>query len=267
MTRKPKIEILIGLLAVISIISLIIESLVNLSTEWLVSIYAVDFAICVVFALDFIYRLKSTENKSHFLKFHGYEILAIIPAVALSALGTIPAISAGLRSLRLIRIVRLFLVMARMRRFFTTSGRFIQRTRLVALLGITMSIVFISAFVVFLLESGTASAQITNFSDAVWWSISTVTTVGYGDIVPNSIGGRVMGMVLMIVGIGVMAAFISQVSATLVESRIKQPSEIGNLKATIVSEIKDSIDRVDELTDNEVSLLIHMIQSLRRTSE
>ena len=88
--------------------------------------------------------------------------------------------------------------------------------------GITFGIVFISAFTVLACETGTASAQITNFSDAVWWSISTVSTVGYGDIVPHTVAGRIVGMVLMVVGIGVMAALISQVSATLVESRMKK---------------------------------------------
>ena len=143
------------------------------------------------------------------------------------------------------------------------SGRFLQQSHLLTMLGITISIIFIGAFAVLLLEAGTPNAQITNFSDAVWWSISTVTTVGYGDIVPNGIAGRIMGMVLMVIGIGVMAAFISQVSATLVESRMKRNTEKDDLRTSIVSEIKSQIDNIEKLSESEISLLMQMIQTLR----
>ena len=68
-----------------------------------------------------------------------------------------------------------------------------QGSHLLAMLGITTSIIFLGAFAVMLLEGGTENAQITNFSDSVWWSISTVTTVGYGDIIPYSIAGVLWG--------------------------------------------------------------------------
>jgi voltage-gated potassium channel len=89
--------------------------------------------------------------------------------------------------------------------------------------------------------------------------------VGYGDIVPKSIGGRIMGMGLMVVGIGVMAAFISEVSATLVESRMKRNSEKEDFRTAVISEIKRRLDDIDKLSDTEVSLLAKMIQTLRST--
>lgn len=263
MTRKTTTEVIIGILAIVSIILVAVESLVSVSESVLIGIYIADLIICILFAWDFIQRLRSSENKSRFMKTNSFEILAMIPAIALYALGAIPAISTALRSLRLVRVVRVVLLMVRMRRVMSKSGKFLQRSHLLAMLGITGSIIFIGAFAVMLLETGTDNAQITNFSDAVWWSISTVTTVGYGDIVPQSIVGRMMGMVLMIVGIGVMAAFISQVSATLVESRIKRDTQKDNFKTTITTEIKNQIDKIDELSESEVSLLMQMIQTLR----
>jgi len=140
---------------------------------------------------------------------------------------------------------------------------FARRSNLLALLGITVTIVLIGAFAALVLDSGSEQAQITNFSDGVWWSLSTVTTVGYGDIVPSSMAARTMGMGLMVVGIGVMAAFISQVSATLVESRMKRSLEKDDFRAAIISEIKNRIDNMDKLSENEVSLLMQMIQTLR----
>lgn len=262
MEKEKWIEGLIGLLAIISIVLIAIESLVSLSPGWLLRIYVVDLVICLVFAWEFAYRLRYAEDRFAFLKSHGFEILAMIPVFALYAAGSVPAISAGLRSLRLIRVARAMFIVTRISRFFGLSGRFIQRSRLVYFFIASISIIFIGGFVAFLLESGTPGAQINNFSDALWWSISTVTTVGYGDIVPNTISGRVMGMILMVIGIGIMTAFISQVSATLVESRLKRGHDDKDLKQTVISEIKDRIDHINELSSDEVNLLTEMLRSL-----
>lgn len=263
MSRRNVTEIIIGILAIVSIILVAIESLVAVSQGTLMGIYIADLIICIAFAFDFTQRIRASESKSRFIKTNGFEILAMIPAIALYALGTIPTIAVALRSLRLVRVVRVILLLARMRRVMFTSGRFVQRSNLLTLLGITVSIIFIGAFAALVLDSGMENAQITSFSDAVWWSISTVTTVGYGDIVPNSIAGRIMGMGLMVVGIGVMAAFISQVSATLVESRMKRNSGEDDFKTAIISEIKSRLDNIDKLSESEVSLLIQTIQTLK----
>lgn len=262
MSSKNSTEVIIGVLAIASIILVAIESLVSVSQTTLVGILIADLMICIVFAGDFIQRIRSSDGKSRFMRTNGFEMLAMIPAIALYGLGAIPAIGVALRSLRLVRVVRVVLLMARMRRSMSRLSGFAQRSHLLALLGVTVSIVVIGAFAALILDSGTEAAQITNFSDAVWWSLSTVTTVGYGDIVPSSVGARIMGMGLMVVGIGVMAAFISQVSATLVESRMKRSSRQDDLKATIISEIKAKIDNIDELSENDLSVLIQMIRAL-----
>ncbi len=260
-------EIVIGVLAVVSIALVAVESLVTLSPAALWGLYAVDLVICVVFAADFIHRLRAAESRARFWKTNGYEILAMIPAMALYGLGAIPAISSALRSLRLIRVVRVILLMARMRRVMSRGGGFLRGRYLLAMLGIAATIVFIGAFAVMILESGTETAQITNFSDAVWWSISTVTTVGYGDIVPHTVAGRIIGMVLMVVGIGVMAAFISEVSAAMVTSRLKRAQSPENLKEHLTVQIKGHIDNIDKLSEADVALLIKMIRTLRDREE
>jgi voltage-gated potassium channel len=262
MKRHPAIEFTLGLLAIISIFLIIIGSLIDLSEEWIITIYTIDLVICIVFAVDFIHRLWTSRSKKEFWKYHGYEILAAVPAFALQAIGSIPALSSGFRAVRLVRIV---VLIARTTRFFKHSERFIQRSRLTALFTVTVSVVLLTAFIVFLLEKDAAAPQITNFSDAVWWTLSTVTTVGYGDIVPNSPAGRVVGMVLMVIGIGIMTAFISQISATLVEGRLKKIEHPSHLKTDIKNDIKKHIDQIDKLSDEEADLLIKMIESLRQS--
>ncbi|MEM4724200.1 MAG: hypothetical protein QXP01_04240, partial [Candidatus Hadarchaeum sp.] len=123
-----------GLLAIVSIALVAIESLVSVSHAILMGIYAADLLICIVFAVDFIGRAKASESKSRFIITNSFEILAMVPAIALYALGTIPTIAAALRSFRLIRVVRVILLLARLRRAFSKSSRFVQRSNLLALL-------------------------------------------------------------------------------------------------------------------------------------
>ena len=267
MNKRTISEIIIGILALLSIILLAVESIVTVTENTLKAIYIADLIICFIFACDFINRLKSYQNKRSFWKTDGFEILAMIPALLLVPLGAIPFISSGLRSLRLIRVIRVILILGRMRRALRTFKGFVKKSYLVTMILVTFGIIFMGGFAVLILESEFASSQITTFSDALWWSISTVTTVGYGDIVPMSVAGRVMGMILMIVGIGVMAAFISEFSATLVESRMKNYVKKDDLRSLLITDIKSNIDNIDNLSDNEVSLLIQMIRALRGKGE
>jgi voltage-gated potassium channel len=262
--KIKQMEVVIAVLAIVSIILVAIESLVTLSHGWLMAVYITDLVICIVFAIDFFRRMKESRSKSQFMKDNWFEILAMIPALALYALGSIPALAVAFRALRLVRVI---LILARMKRVISISDKFIRRSKLLTLLGITFGIIFVGAFAALVLDSGVENARITNFSDAVWWSISTVTTVGYGDIVPSSLAARIMGMFLMVIGIGVMTAFISQVSATLVESRMKQHRENEDFKSSMVSEIKKGIDNIDKLSESEMSLLMQMIKTLKAKGE
>jgi voltage-gated potassium channel len=264
MFKKHVIEPVIGVLAVVSIILVAVESLTALSTGWLWGLYITDLAICIIFAFEFAGRVIKSEDKGKYFLKHCYELLAMFPAMALYTLGTIPALSMALRSIRLVRVFRAILLLSRIQRLFSKSGGFFQRSNLLAMFGVTFGIVLFSAFIVLACEAGTPNAQITNFNDAVWWSISTVTTVGYGDIVPESGTGRLVGMVLMVVGIGVMTALISQVSAALVETRIKKRTDNNDIRTTIVSEIKNRLDNIEKMSESEVKVMMQMIQALKK---
>ena len=254
-------ESIFGVLAIISIALVVMESLMSLSRGVLLLLYFLDLVICFIFAADFIKRLIASRSKSSFLKSNWYEIFALVPAFALYALGSLPAIAVAFRSLRLVRVI---MVLARTRRLFSGSGRFFQKSSLFALAGITVAVVFIGAFAVFVFDGGTPDSQINTFSDAVWWSISTVTTVGYGDIVPQSVSGRFMGMVLMVVGIAVMTAFISQVSATLEAHRLHHEQRQDEQQAQHHHQRADQADDVagdcrEEMLDHGLTPTSYLI--------
>ena len=130
---------------------------------------------------------------------------------------------------------------------------------LISLLIISILVVGGSAIGIYLIESPHEDAQITNLVDAFWWASATVTTVGYGDVVPVTEPGRIMGIVLMFVGISIIGAFISALGARLVGSRIKKRETIeSDTKSLIIKRIAE----IERLEKHEVDLLINMVKDL-----
>ena len=112
---------------------------------------------------------------------------------------------------------------------------------------------------IYLIESTHEDAQITNLIDAFWWASATVTTVGYGDVVPVTEVGRILGIVLMFVGISIIGTFISALGALLIGFRLKKHESVeSSTKSLIIKKISN----IENLEKNEVELLISMVKDL-----
>jgi voltage-gated potassium channel Kch len=124
---------------------------------------------------------------------------------------------------------------------------------------ISVLVIGSSGIGIYLIESPHEGAQITNLLDAFWWVSATVTTVGYGDVVPVTEIGRLMGIVLMFVGISIIGTFISALGAMLIGSRLKKHETVeDSTKSMIIKKIND----IENLEKNEVELLISMVKDL-----
>ena len=116
-----------------------------------------------------------------------------------------------------------------------------------------------SGVAIYLIESPHEDAQITNLLDAFWWVSATVTTVGYGDVVPVTEMGRIMGIGLMFVGISIIGTMISAFGAILIGSRLKKHESVeSSTKYMIVRKIQE----IENLEKHEVELLISMLKDL-----
>ena len=124
---------------------------------------------------------------------------------------------------------------------------------------ISVLVIGSSGIGIYLIESPHEDAQITNLIDAFWWVSATVTTVGYGDVVPVTEIGRLMGIVLMFVGISIIGTFISALGAMLIGSRLKKHETVeDSTKSMIIKKINN----IENLEKNEVELLISMVKDL-----
>ncbi len=146
-----------------------------------------------------------------------------------------------------------------------------QANRSIVILAFLTSLTIIFGSVgVYLVEHGHRGANITNLGDAFWWAIVTLATVGYGDYYPVTAAGRLIAVSMMLLGIGMFALLVStlahrrlQREESKLESRTEvQPIVLGhNMKTAI----KDSIDRLEKLTEGDIDTLIITMKGLRRT--
>ncbi len=110
--------------------------------------------------------------------------------------------------------------------FLKSLTQLIQREKIHKVIIIMIAVIIAgSAALVFFEEK-------VNFQDALWWSVVTVTTVGYGDISPITVGGRVVAIAVMLFGIGILGIFTASIAGLFIENRLR---ENKGMKPTSVS--------------------------------
>lgn len=173
-------------------------------------IFAVDALIWGVFAADLLIRTWLAPHKLSYLRRHWFDVLIVV----------LPF----LRPLRIARSARAFRVIGAVR-VLAYATRATHATRaILARRGVQGALLFAglvltsSAIAVYFAERS-SGGTIDGLDTAIWWAITTATTVGYGDTYPVTAPGRGIGVVLMIVGIGTFAALTANVAAFLFESQ------------------------------------------------
>ena len=122
-----------------------------------------------------------------------------------------------------------------------------------------IGVVFFCGIVIYFLESPHEDSEIKTLIDAIWYATATVTTVGYGDVVPVTQEGRIMGIVMMFVGIFIFALIISRLGAILIGSQLKERLRLDSQEKKIIIEKVQSIEKLEK---HELELLIGMLRDL-----
>ncbi|MFR0357558.1 potassium channel family protein [Streptomyces sediminimaris] len=197
----------------------------GLPRTWRHTADTVTFVIWALLAVEFVLRLTVAGSRWDFLKVRLFDLATLL----------LPP----LRPLRLVTIV--FMVV---RRNASTLGR--VRLRLgTYVAACTVLLLFLSSLTILDVERRNPDATITTFGDALWWSITTVATVGYGDLYPTTTEGRLIAIALMVGGI----ALAGLVTATLASWFMDRFSELRTNEAKTTSEISALTEEVRRLRE------------------
>lgn len=241
MTEKQKekigpFQILLTALSVYVLLALGIGAVIPISPSTRSILIHVDSAICVVFLYDFFHRFAVSKNKLDFLKWGWIDFVSSIPLF--------PAFRVG-RAVRVVRVLRLL----RGFRSVKTIGTILFANRAKGTLATaaflcTLLIAFSS--VAILQVENRPDSNIQNPGDALWWSVVTITTVGYGDLFPVTVEGRLIGTGLMLSGVGLFAVLAGAFASWFIHT----PQE---------EEEAETID----ITASQLSVLIEEVKELR----
>ena len=206
------------------------------SHSWRTFAYAANWAIWAVFALEVSFVLYVAPRKRAALRAHWLDALIVVV--------TVPLYGRFLSSLRLVRLARLL----RLLRAGVILSRALQSERRLTSASVFRFVAVATVFLIFIagaIEATVDSGDVKSFWDGIWRAITTVTTVGYGDIVPKTVGGRIVAMSLMLVGIGFVAVLTAAIASVFVKSDAKEGD----------TDIRESLARIErELAELRMQL-------------
>jgi Ion transport protein len=191
-------ELFIAALSILSIVNIVLMYAFRDDENLKDVLFVMNALLSLIFFIDFVYRLFSARSKSeYFFRQVGWaDLLACLPFKQVKVF----------RVFRLVRVIRLFRASG-MRR----TGRLLLKNRagsaLLTLLLLGILVLQFGSLQILRLEQDADGANITSASDALWYVIVTISTVGYGDRYPVTDLGRFMGAMIIIIGVAIFGTF------------------------------------------------------------
>jgi voltage-gated potassium channel len=212
-------QMAILVLTVVILLGILADTCLTLPSEASRLVRFVDTLVCVFFLVDFGVRLYRAESKLAYLKWGWIDLLASIPNVELLRWGRLVRVLRIIRLLRGVRSVHKVIQMIFENRL---QGGVISGALIAFLLAVFASVAVLVA------DQG-ADANIRTAEEALWWSVTTITTVGYGDKYPISTEGRLVGVLLMLCGVGLFGLLSGSVASMILGKREPESGELRRL--------------------------------------
>jgi voltage-gated potassium channel len=186
------------------------------SSEW-AAVESLEWLITLVFAAEFFSRLGASYDRRAYFRGHWIDLISVIPPAR------------WLRPFRLLRLLRLIRAFAGVARALGHVQRLATHRGLIWLFAAWLAVMFLSSAALYAAENG-VNAAVTSPLDALWWGITTMTTVGYGDVYPVTAEGRVAATVLMVLGIALYSAITATVTSFMLLDRGSTTDIVGRLE-------------------------------------
>jgi voltage-gated potassium channel len=206
-----------------AIVVFAIETLPDLDTAALQILVMIEMFFVAIFSLEYLLRILVAKDKSKFIfSFWGViDLLAILPFYLFSLGMTFDLIM--LRALRLLRLVRIL----KLGRYSKSLSRMtlamkIAKEDLLLALAATAIMLLVASFGIYQFENSVQPEKFRSVFDSLWWALSTLTTVGYGDVYPMTLGGKLFTGLILMTGLGIVALPAGIIASSLTEARKRQ---------------------------------------------
>lgn len=220
-------DLTIQALIFFSIISFCIKTIPDLSASLRGLLEHIETITIAIFTLEYLLRLYFAKNRLRFIfSFYGLvDLLAIVPFYF--------AGEVDLRSIRVLRLLRLFILL-KIFRYNKAIHRFrvaftLIREELIVFLTTCLFLIFIASVGIYYFERPVQPDAFASIFHAMWWAVITLTTVGYGDIYPVTVGGRLFTFVMLMIGLGVISVPAGLIAGALSQTFKDELGEQGRV--------------------------------------
>jgi voltage-gated potassium channel len=215
-------ELLLGLI-LLSVVAVMLETVAAIEARHRAFLYATEWAFTLLFTVEYALRIACVGRPWRYVfSFFGLvDLLAILPTYASLLFPGTQALLV-IRALRLLRVFRVL----KLGRFLSEANVLLtalrnSRPKIVVFLGSVLTMMVIVAALMYLIEG--AGNGFTSIPRALYWAVVTMTTVGYGDIAPQTVAGQTIAGVVMILGYSIIAVPTGIVSAEVTQAMKGQP--------------------------------------------
>lgn len=213
-------DIFIQFLIILSVVTFTVDTLPNLSPSIEEILDSIEIFTISVFTIEYLLRLYVAERKLKFIfSFYGLiDLIAIAPYFIFAG--------ADMRSLRLFRILRIFKFFRYSRAIDLFKESFkIVKDELMIFGTTAMILLYLSGVGIYYFENDAQPLAFKSVFDGLWWSLSTLTTVGYGDIYPITVGGKFFTFIVLVLGLGIVGVVTGLMASGMNEARRKHSNK------------------------------------------
>lgn len=215
-----RFDLFIETVIILSLISFSIETLPSIDERLLYLLHIFDVFSVIVFTIEYLLRIFVADNKIKYIfSFFGIvDLIAILPFYL--ALGIDLRSVRSLRMLRLLRLIKLL-------RYNSAVTHLLQsvksiREELIIFFAFTLVLIFLCSVGIYYFEHDAQPKVFTSIFHSMWFAVTSLTTVGYGDMIPITNGGKIFSSFMVIIGLGIVAVPAGLFASALTKQRKKE---------------------------------------------
>jgi len=222
------------ILIILSIIAFSIETIPDISASTINYLENFEAFVIIIFTLEYFVRIYTADKKlSYLFSFYGLiDLLVILPFYL--------ALFVDLRAVKAFRLLRLFSLL-KLVRYSATLNKFekaLQHSKeeFIVFFIFTIILFYLASIGIYYFENTAQPEIFRSVFDSMWWAVATLTTVGYGDVYPITVGGKIFTTIILLLGLGIVGIPAGIVASALTEVnkeerlRKKKKKEEENLK-------------------------------------